>query len=200
MSKFKSIPKFGWFVVGVAVTALVVPTSVAAAGGVLKFVGIEGANANKADVTAAQQLLTTEAPPPSYQEYFHGVLATAGGTDCENIGSAIPSGQALVVKQVQVTVTGADGTSAYPTGTTSDSEIFLHADSPSGPTSGCGEGVQFAAAVAPAGLVGNVTIPLPPGYVIPSGYTISAFAQGMEATVWVTGYLVPSADAPALPQ
>ena len=37
MSKFKSIPKFGWFVVGVAVTALVVPTSVAAAGGVLKF-------------------------------------------------------------------------------------------------------------------------------------------------------------------
>ena len=137
------MPKFGWFVVGVAVTALVVPTSVAAAGGVLNFiVGIEGANANKADVTAAQQLLTTEAPPPSYQEYFHGVLATAGGTDCENIGSACPSGQALVVKQVQVTVTGADGTSAYPTGTTSDSEIFLHADSPSGPD-GVREGGQL---------------------------------------------------------
>lgn len=61
MSKVKSMPAIGWVVVGIAVAVLAVPT-VAGAKAALKFTGIEGSpSGNEADVTAANQLLTTTA-------------------------------------------------------------------------------------------------------------------------------------------
>ena len=52
MSRLKSMPRFAWLVIGVCVTALVLP-SAAYASGALTFVGIKGTSTNKADVTAA---------------------------------------------------------------------------------------------------------------------------------------------------
>ncbi len=58
----------------------------------------------------------------------------------------------------------------------------------------------MTAGKSPDGTVGNVSVPLTPGFVVPSGYYIVIAANGMNAHVWVTGYLVPSSDAPATPQ
>jgi hypothetical protein len=55
----------------VLVTLLVVPTTAYAAGA-LKFTGIEGTSTNKADVTSAGQLLTTEAMMPPISETPQG--------------------------------------------------------------------------------------------------------------------------------
>jgi hypothetical protein len=41
--------------------------------------------------------------------------------------------------------------------------------------------------------------PLVPGYVFPSGYGVDAEMTGMEGVIYISGYLVPSDDAPSMP-
>ena len=58
MSRFKYVPRGVWFVAGVAVAILMIPTAVRATVGVqtaLKLTGIEGTSENEANVTGAGQ-------------------------------------------------------------------------------------------------------------------------------------------------
>jgi hypothetical protein len=57
VSRFKSLPAAGWFVAGVAVTLLLIPTTVGAVSAALTYTGIEGGG-TKANVTKAGQLQT----------------------------------------------------------------------------------------------------------------------------------------------
>lgn len=52
MSRLRNSPRAAWFVAGVCVAALLVPTTVGAVVA-LKYTGIEGSSTNKADVTGA---------------------------------------------------------------------------------------------------------------------------------------------------
>lgn len=61
VSRFKNEPGLVWLAIGVLATLLVIPSTAYAAA--LKFTGIEGTSTNRADVTPAGQLLTTEAQP-----------------------------------------------------------------------------------------------------------------------------------------
>jgi len=196
MHRINNMSRGGWIVVGFVVALLLVPSGVAMAA-VLKYTGIEGTSTNKADVTAANQLLTTEALPTKYQDYQGFVNGTAGGSDCETVGAPIPSGDAFVIQQVEVDVTGADAPFPYSGGAISQSDFGVFADSA---IQACHAGLAIVAGAAPGGQVGNVAIPLVPGYVVPGGYRIDAQGLGLAGYFNVTGYLVPSADAPATPQ
>ena len=95
-----------------------------------------------------------------------------------------------------------DSPSSYsgpPAGYSSNSHFLLNAD---GTSTGCGSyaGSLITSGDAPNTTMGNVPIPLVPGYVIPSGYKLDVSTSGMDATVYVTGYLVPSADAGSTPE
>lgn len=85
----------------VLVTLLVVPTTAYAAGA-LKFTGIEGTSTNKADVTSAGQLLTTEAMPTIYESYYVSVGAPppADKAYCTALTPALPSGDAYDIQDV----------------------------------------------------------------------------------------------------
>ncbi len=67
MSRLRNMSRVGWIVTGVVVALVLVPSAAFATARALKFTGIEGTSTHKADVTAAQQLLTTEASPASDQ-------------------------------------------------------------------------------------------------------------------------------------
>jgi hypothetical protein len=97
MSKFKNIPGVVWLVIGVLVTLLVIPSTAYAAA--LKFTGIEGTSTNRADVTAAQQLLTTEAQPTKYYSDGYGGF---DGSDHPGLLAEPSGGEALVVKSVHL--------------------------------------------------------------------------------------------------
>ncbi len=103
----KNMSPGGWIVVGILIAMMLVPSGVAVAKA-LRYTGIEGTSLNKADVTPAGQLLTTEASPKKYEDY-EGVVASAlGGTDCETVGSAIPAGESFVAQQVEMDINQAD--------------------------------------------------------------------------------------------
>jgi hypothetical protein len=83
MSKIRSMPKASWFVAGVAVAVLLIPTTVGAVA-VITYNGIEGSNGNQAQVTGGGQLLTPEALPANLlggssadSASFH--VSTSGG-------------------------------------------------------------------------------------------------------------------------
>jgi hypothetical protein len=205
MYRLKNMSRGGWIVVGIVAALLLVPTGVAVAAG-LKYTGIEGTSLNKADVTPDQQLLTTEAPPTKYEEYSSQVQSADGangGYDCVQVSGAIPAGEAFVVQQVEAYVYDADSPNTYsggtdPSGGYANASAFeVTAD---GPSTTCADGPLITIGAAPDGTVGNVAIPLVPGYVVPSGYSIDTATAGMSAVISVTGYLVPSADAPPTPQ
>jgi hypothetical protein len=196
MLRIKNMSRGGWIVVGIVVAVLLVPSGVAVAKA-LAYSGIEGTSHNKADVTPAQQLLTTEALPSKYQDYQGFIDAVEGGTDCERVGSAIPSGDAFVAQQIEADVTGADSPVPYTGGDVPQSDFGVFADSAS---DACAGGSAIVAGDAPGGQVGDVAIPLVPGFVVPSGYRIDVTGVGIGGYFNVTGYLVPSADAPSTPQ
>jgi hypothetical protein len=199
----------GSIVVGFVIALLLVPTGMAAAA--LKYTGIEATNGttstlNKTGVTSEGQLLTTTASPMNYEDYQVSINTADGdngGQECGTVGSAIPAGDAFVVQQVQLDVYEADSPDTYSGGEgdsggyNSVSGFSLYAD----PHSDVCDGENlFTTGEAPDGTVGSVSIPLVPGFVVPTGYTIDAYLYGMNADVYVTGYLVPSADATASPQ
>ena len=79
---------------------LALPTGTAAAKAALKFTGIEGTSGHQADVTAAQQLLTTEASPSNY---YNNPSGTISGTANPVLLAEPSNGNALIVKSLRLT-------------------------------------------------------------------------------------------------
>jgi hypothetical protein len=179
MSKIKA-PRFVWFIVGALVTVLLVPSAVALAKSTLKFTGIEGTSSNKADVTPAGQLLTTEANPASYFD---------SGTKEVSSGALLaiytpPSGSAGILTNAHVdswSLTGTDPfLGLYLTNATCTTNTFeLDEVDPSAN--------------------GVTDLPFGPGQVIPAGDTLCAGTAAMSANVTAIGYTIPAADAPTQP-
>jgi hypothetical protein len=197
VTKIKNMSRGGYIVVGIVVALLLVPTAAYAA---TLYNGIVGSSGKKANVTAAGQLLTTEALPKTYQDYDgNGDNSAISGNPsfgCNPVGSAIPAGKAFVVQQVSFDIFEANAASLTSGVNVSNAGVELDADPPG---FNC-DSYQITSADPPDGDPGNVAIPLTPGYVVPSGYQIDMGTGGLDAYVEVTGYLVPSADAPATPQ
>jgi hypothetical protein len=221
VSKMKNLSRAGWVTVGLVAAMLLVPTMAVAA--TVAYNGIEGTNGttttlNKADVTSAGQLLTTEASPRKYVDYqgtVNGAYSPSGNgcegegyCDCEPVGPSpsSPSGDALVIQAIYVDPTlvdqpfdegdsGPDNTEI--TGTAAEFTLGLGNSSASCLQTGV---PLVVSAAIPNGAVGGFSIPLSPGYVVPNGYTLDGIGVGFGGTIYVTGYLVPSADAPSTPQ
>ncbi len=183
MTKGKNIPGVVWLVVG-AMIFLALPTGTAAAKAALKFTGIEGTSGNQADVTAAQQLLTTEASPSNY---YNNPSGTISGTANPVLLAEPSNGNALIVKSLRLTTLDQGQPPIFWTALffvgdpscTSFLTLFDHA-------SGTGNG--------------ETLLPYDPGYSIPAGDALCGFAPGTRLN-WqttVTGYQVPASAVPAL--
>ena len=200
MSKIKKIPAVIWFVIGVLAALVVVPTAAYAAA--LKFTGIEGTSGNEADVTAAHQLLTTQESPGQFVSYesFSGSVPNATG--CASLVT-VPAGDSFVIQNIQVDVSQAEQpqyvsyvntqgqTAYYENSISSFGVAYASSFCPTFPT-------NITTGEAPAGGIGNVTIPVQPGFVVPAGTDLMVTTAGVDAWFYVSGYLVPSADAPVI--
>jgi hypothetical protein len=178
MSKLKQVPRFGWFVIGIVVAVLLVPTGVAAAKAGLKFTGIQGTSGSQADVTSAGQLQTATAAPGAAFENLH----TAGSMQTVVVATP-PAGEALIITSVHVNVWGLSGTDPYVYLTT-------RAGSCTGST------VSFFDEVDPSAS-GMTVLPFDPGLPIPSTEVLCATAINLSANVETVGYSVASASVPA---
>jgi hypothetical protein len=175
----KNAPRAAWFVAGVCVAALLVPTTVGAVAA-LKYTGIEGLSTNKADVTPNSQLLTTEANPASY--FTGSQLADTGGGTA--VVYAALGGVAGIVKSIQVDVWDLTGSDPY---------VYLAVGNQS-----CSGLLVFIQEVDPA-TNGTTVLPQDPGLVVPAGDAICASANQLDSDVHVTGYTIAGASAPTLP-
>jgi hypothetical protein len=201
MFRVKRMSRGGWIVTGIVVGLLIVPSGVAVAKA-LAQTGIEGTNGttttlNEAGVTSAGQLLTTQATPNNYEDYTTDLAANGSSYECLNL-AVIPSGKAFIVQQVEMNVIAADSIHSDSEGTSTSDDWDVFADTAA--FGDCGLGSVITNGVAPGGTVGNVAVPIVPGYVVPSGYALDADATGFTGVVWVTGYLVPSSDSPSTPE
>jgi hypothetical protein len=88
LSKIKNMSRGGWIVIGVVAALILVPTAAVAA--TASLVKIQGTSGNNADVTAANQLLTTEAKPTSYESY--SVVDSLTSLACAAVMPALPAG------------------------------------------------------------------------------------------------------------
>ena len=187
MSRLKSMPRFVWLVIGVCVTALVLP-SAAYASGALTFVGIKGTSTNKADVTAASQLLTTEAAPSAFRDYS----AIDKGAGCYVL-TTVAAGQGFIAKNLVVNpdITGS------PQGGSEMVRYF---------TGSTCSGTQFGTfwVVSSSGSSNYVvpqTLPLNPGFAVATGDSVSVqvvqvSSSSLGLDLYLQGYTVPSSDVP----
>jgi hypothetical protein len=184
MAKIKSMPKAGWFVAGLAVALLLIPTA-AGAKAALKFTGIEGTSGSQADVTKAGQLQVAAASPSSL--YQNGYFANAGGDTFSTVAQP-PAGDALIVDHVHIVVeevptTGVPMYLTVRTGTN------------------CATGSMVPGLNQPlfAAALGVTDDPLTPGALVPSGDSLCLQVYGTANTVDVvgtaSGYTIPAADA-----
>jgi hypothetical protein len=159
--------------------------------------GLEGSSGNKANVTPAGQLLTTPVLPSHYQEFRTGSLTSSGGGGCSTLAT-IPSNDAFIIQQVTVDANQVDTPSSYtgPAGTSSNANFQLYLDLPTD----IGACADYLVTSGDMTAPGNVETPIVPGYVVPSGYAVDIATQGISGTYYVSGYLVPKADAPSGPQ
>ena len=209
MSKFKSMPKFGWFVSGVVVTVLLIPTT-AAASGVLKFVGIEGTSGQKANVTASGQLLTngeiqgtsgsqadvtganqvlsTEATPPNLYEPHSVDVLEDGGTQVIAAPPSTPTGSsALIIDSLHISV--------YLIGSPGAGTLFTF-DVETGSCSGTRVGPYFQQVIP--GTIGEIDIPLDPGVRVPAGDSLCAVSEHfLGGAISASGEVVPSSSVPS---
>lgn len=175
MTRFKNMPGVAWLVIGICVTALVLP-SAAYAAGALKFTGIEGTSTHKADVSPDGQLLTTAADPANSISGYEGFSANSG---CTTI-YAPPTGKAAVITSIHVA--GFQGTLPY-------NQVVLYVGNPCNPT-GWGE------VIIPSGGNGESDLEYSPGVVIPAGQVIQGYTENQGAYVTVNGYTINGATAP----
>jgi hypothetical protein len=181
MSRIKNISGVAWLVIGVCVTALVMPTAAFAADTLVKIVG--SPSGNKADVSSAGQLLTAAATPANYYSPGDIILTTSG------IAIATPpSGDGLVVTSVEVDVFG------DPTpGPGNLVEVYLG-------NSSCLNVIgPYVHAVNP-GSVGETDLQFNPGLAVPSGDALCADnGDGVQAEATAIGYTAPAASVPTAP-
>jgi hypothetical protein len=176
--RLKNVPRSAWLIVGVCITAIVMPTAAVAT--VLTYTGIKGTSGNKADVSTAGQVLTASATPANYY-----ADADSGVTSPTPVAVATPpSGDGLVVTSVSI--------SAYSVTSPGASVINLIVE-PSGCTGYLG---GFQHGVYPDS-VGATELTFNPGIAIPSGDVLCAQAGfGAAAYVEVVGYTGSSASIP----
>jgi hypothetical protein len=184
MSKLKNMPGLAWLVIGVLATLLLIPTTAYAAGA-LKFTGIEGPSTNKADVTPAGQLLTTEDQPSNLVGY-QGFISASSSAGYAGIFAA-PSTEAVLLDTVSLDVRSFSGSAS---GTTAYS-LFVGA-------SNCNDQVgTWYQEISPTG-IGMTEIPLTPGVTVPPGDSLCSYYLTGSATYLVsvtgTGALIPSTD------
>jgi len=184
MSRLKRMPAAGWFVAGVAVAVLAIPTTVGAVVA-LKFTGIEGTSTNKADVTPAGQLQVAPAAAASLYQGTYDVNY-GGGTTTEV--ATPPAGDALVVDVVHLMVFANPSAGSY---------YYLEVESGTACSGGLvGSYHQALLAVA----LGSSDDTLSPGLVIPAGDSLCMTGYGTASiTGSVSGYTIPAAAAPAMP-
>jgi hypothetical protein len=185
MARVRNMPRLGWFVAGVAVAILLVPSGVAGAKAVLKFTGIEGANGNQAGVTSAGQLQVAAADP---SQFIQTALAAPDTSD-DLVPVAVPAtGKALVISVIHVDtwINPSPGPAGFVV-------VEIHAGSTcTGDPIG-----SWTQTVHPQGL-GETDISLSPGLGIPSDDALCARANTLTAYVSASGYTVPSSAVPTL--
>jgi len=161
---------------------LVVPGS--ALGKALKFMGIEGTSGNRADVSAANQLLTTTANPADfYQPGFQ--FLPSGST----VSFPAPTDSALVITSLRIDA-------YYDPSPGGGSDVFFEVETG---TSCAGSMVGTYDEIVNPGGIGVTVIPLDPGVGIPEGDALcaQAGAGGMDSEVNLSGYTVPSSSVTA---
>lgn len=174
---------------------IVVPGVAAAA--TVTYNGLEGSNGNKATVTSAGQLLTAPVQLSHYQQFRTGSTTASGGGECSTFAT-IPSNSAFIIQQITVDAVSVDAPSSYtgPAGTTSSANFQLFLDLPSD----IGACEDYLVTSGDMTTPGNIGTPIVPGFIVPGGYTIDIATQGITGNYYVSGYLVPKADAPTSPQ
>jgi hypothetical protein len=178
------------------IVALVLVPSVAVAA--VSYTGIEGTSGDKANVTPAGQLLTTEAKPISYQTYISGASRSTNSSECFSTTPALPSGDAYVIRDVSVAFgysepQSLDGSNQNESG----GAVALYAANYNLCGSGKGSLTELGDVIAPGGNAGTFDLPFAPGNVVPNGWQVYGEVSSAAANLVVNGYLVPSSDAPS---
>ncbi|MGO9559397.1 MAG: hypothetical protein ACLPQS_08190 [Acidimicrobiales bacterium] len=189
MSRFKYLPGAGWFVAGVAVTLLLIPTTVGAVSAALTYTGIEGVTGGtKANVTKAGQLQTALA---GASQLFNSASASVNqiGGNNEQVVLTAPAKSALIVETIHVN-TNEDSTPGF------SSHFYLFI----GIGGSCANFLKYNGAtweqtVNPPGL-GETDLPMSPGLVIPSGDSLCAGTEDIDVDITVSGYTVAASAVP----
>lgn len=174
MSRLSNMPKMGWFFAGLVVAILVVPAA-AGAKAMLKFSGIEGTSTNKADVTGANQLLTTEASASNIVQ-SNPVAYTPNSFGLGGPGSPIvtaPAGIPLIVDILHINV---------DTVPSAGLKIIVG-------NSGCTSALSTLAFDSPS-TAGEHDVELTPGALLPAGDSLClvSIAQVGAVEIWVSAY------------
>jgi hypothetical protein len=172
--RIRNISRPGWFIVGVVVAVLLIPTAAFAGGKALKFTGIEGSpSGNKAEVTAANQLMTTQAGETNTFNIFELSNAT------ETVVG--PTAQPAVVTNIH-----ADVYDLQPSGGLPDLLFDLYNGT-------CTRGVLISNvdSIIPSAAGMNV-LPFTPGLDIPTGDSLCMFASSLSGAVSADGYNIPA--------
>jgi hypothetical protein len=190
--RIKNMSRGGWIVVGILIAVMLVPSGVAVAKA-LKYTGIEGTSTNRADVTPAGQLLTTEAQPSNLlggSSSDSGFFSATSTVELTGLFSA-PSNEAVVMDAITLDVAYWD-TSAGPN---TYYDLYISDDA-------CTLSDQvgyWTPTFSPNGY-GSTEIPLTPGVGIPAGDTLCAYSYAssgeFQVHVFATGSLVPSGSVP----
>jgi hypothetical protein len=183
LAKIKKMRGTTGFVIG-AIAALLLVPSVAEASGITLVHIVGAGSANQAAVTDARQLLVTPAQPAntvqSQQQYFYS------GHVFKPIVTA-PADYAIVVSNIAV-----DAYVVPSPGGFNDLQVYL---SPS-PRGACTAGEGWEHYFFPTG-VGEIDLPTSPGLIVPAGWSLCGWENGIYVTVSVSGQQVPAAEAPA---
>jgi hypothetical protein len=182
LAKFKKMRGTTGFVVGIIAALLLVPSVAAASGTLVNIVGAP--SGNKAEVTAAKQVLVTPAQPAnavqSQQQYFY-----SGHVNLPIVTA--PAADAIVVSNIAV-----DAYSVPSPGGSNDLQVYL---SPA-PSGACNSAQGWEHYFFPTG-VGEIDLPTSPGLVIPAGWSLCGWENGIYVAVSISGQQVPAAEAAA---
>jgi hypothetical protein len=176
MSRIKNMPRLGWFIVGVVLTILLMPSVAVAAG--LKLTGIEGTNGtsttlNEANVASSGQLSTSVAPPSKLFTAF-----ATNGPDTPISTIVAPSGKDDIVTSIVVT------------DQTSEDNAFVYVD-PSPDCNSFGYSIVFTDDDATQ-TVHSASFPT--GIPVPNGDSLCLNEGNVSdsAVAQVSGYSVPA--------
>jgi hypothetical protein len=193
MLKINRLPRPGWFVIGVAAAALLMPSAAAAAA--ITFTTIQGANGNKADVSPAGQLLTSQAAPGQFFRSSQQADVSGGAVDVLSV-AVPPAHKALVVTSLHVAVIQLLGGQSDGTGV----NFYIAQNSSSGD---CTDSFVASADALFPSVTGTTVLPFSPGMAIPAHDQLcEVVADGLSGdlineTAYVDGYTVSPGAVPA---